>query len=419
MEARTMAVFRPFRALRPVKEQASHVAALPYDVVTYEEAKAIGDKNPCSFLHVDCAEIDLEQVTDSYDPAVYKKAGENLKKMEEEGILKEDTQACFYIYQLQRGKKLQTGVAGVSSIDDYRDGVVKRHELTRQEKEEDRIRHVEACGAHTGPIFYTYRRKEEISGLLEDWMKTHEPEYDFVDEQEIGQKVWVVDDRETIARLEKAFGMVEGFYIADGHHRAAAAVKVGERRRQEAGTYTGEEAFNYFLAVAFPEDELTILPYNRVVRDLNHLDVKAFLGAVKFQFELMLMPMGFPCKPLERHCLGMYVDGQWYHLKAWPDLYEGKDVLEQLDVEILQEKLLRPVLGIQNPRTDQRIRFVGGNVKLRELEAMADEEGGAAFALFPTSMEELMEIADKGEIMPPKSTWFEPKLRSGLFIHKM
>lgn len=413
-----MAIFKPFRALRPTAEEAAHVAALPYDVVTNEQAKKIGQEEPHSFIHVDCAEIDLEEGTDTYSPQVYKKAAENLKALEEQGILTQDEQNCFYIYQLTRKGKTQTGVVGVSSIDDYVNGTVKQHENTRKEKEEDRIRHVETCSAHTGPIFLTYRKSGQVEELLKVWTETHTPVYDFSDHEEVGQKVWVVDEGEMLRKLEEAFGEIPNLYIADGHHRAAAAVKVGLKKR-EAGAYSGEEPFNYYLAVAFPEEELTLLPYNRVVKDLNGMDVKAFLGAMKFNFELMVMPGGFPCLPVEPHSMGMYVDGQWYLLRAWPDLYEGKDTLEQLDVEILQEKVLRPVLGIENPRVDQRISFVGGSVKAKELAKMADETGGAAFVMYPTSVKELMDIADAGQIMPPKSTWFEPKLRSGLFIHKI
>lgn len=413
-----MAIFHPFQALRPTAEEAPHVAALPYDVVTRKEAEEIGRREPHSFLHVDCAEIDLEGTIDSYSQEVYAKAASNLKKLEREGILVQDTEKCFYIYQLIRKGKAQTGVVGVCSIDDYLNGIIRRHELTRKEKEQDRVCHVEVCSAQTGPIFLTYREKKEVQAITSDWMKNHVPVYDFVDEYGIGQKVWVVDDQEVIQVLADAFGEIPSMYIADGHHRAAAAVRTGLQRRKENQEASRLES-DYFLGVAFPEEELTILPYNRVVRDLNGLSVKAFLGAVKFNFELMIMPGGFPCLPIEKHCIGMYVDGQWYHLKAWPDLYEGKDVLLQLDVELLQDKVLCPVLGIENPRVDERISFVGGNVKARDLAAMADATGGAAFVMYPTSIEDLMSIADAGEVMPPKSTWFEPKLRSGLFIHKI
>ena len=413
-----MAVFQAFRALRPTPEKAERVAALPYDVVTEEEARETGDKNPFSFLHVDRAEIDLPEGTDPYDSIVYEKAKENLSAMEAEGTFIQDEKSCYYIYELTRRGKTQTGIAGCCSVDDYLNGVVKKHELTREDKERDRICHVDVCNANTGPIFMACRYTEPLLSLMEQWKKEHAPVYDFVTEDEIGHRVWVIDGDEETEFIKKEFGEIPSFYIADGHHRAASAVKVGLKRREEHPDYTGEEEFNYFLSVVFPEDQLTILAYNRVVKDLNGVAEKAFVGSLKFNFELMVMP-GFPCKPVEKHCMGMYVGGEWYHLKAWEDIWQDKDVVAQLDVSLLQDKVLAPVLGIKDPRTDQRIRFVGGNHKLRELQEMADETGGVAFALYPTSMEELMQIADEGRLMPPKSTWFEPKLRSGLFIHKL
>ena len=356
-----MAVFHAFRALRPTPEKAADVAALPYDVVNREEAKSIGDENPLSFLHIDRPEMDLEPETDLYDDRVYEKAKENLDNMEEKGILVQDQKACYYIYELVRKGKTQTGIVGCSSIDDYMNGVVKKHELTREDKEQDRIHHVDSCNANTGPIFLACRYPDSLLTLMNNWKDHHEAAYDFTEEDQITHRVWVI---------------------------------------------------------VFPYDQLCILPYNRIVKDLNGLTVKAFLGAMKFNFELMLMP-GFPCKPVEKHCMGMYVDGQWYHLKAWPDIYDKKDVVGQLDVSILQEKVLRPVLGIEDPRTDQRISFVGGSHKAAELAEIADRTGGVAFVMYPTSMEDLMKIADENKLMPPKSTWFEPKLRSGLFIHKL
>ena len=413
-----MAVFRAFKALRSVREKAADVAALPYDVVNREEAKEIGDGNPLSFLHVDRPEMDLEPGIDLYDERVYEKAKENLANMEKNGILVQDEKPCYYIYELVRRGKTQTGIVGCSSIDDYMNGVVKKHELTREDKEQDRIHHVDSCNANTGPIFLACRYPETLLKLMNDWKESHEAAYDFTEEDQITHRVWVIDDPEVISQISSEFGEIGSLYIADGHHRAASAVKVGLKRREQNPGYTGEEEFNYFLSVVFPYDQLCILPYNRVVRDLNGLTVKAFLGALKFNFELMLMP-GFPCKPVEKHCMGMYVDGQWYHLKAWPDVYEKKDVVGQLDVSILQEKVLSPVLGIEDPRTDQRISFVGGSHKAAELAELADKTGGVAFVMYPTSMEDLMKIADESKLMPPKSTCFEPKLRSGLFIHKL
>ena len=413
-----MAVFKAFRALRPAPEKAAKVAALPYDVVDRQEAKAIGDKNPDSFLHVDRAEMDLPDETDLYDSSVYEKARENLYNMEADGTMIQDEAPCYYIYELTRKGKTQTGLAGCCSIDDYLNDVVKKHELTREDKEQDRIRHVDVCDANTGPIYLACKYPQELLDLMTQWKEAHEPVYDFVADDEIGHRVWVIDGEKEKQIIADRFADIPAVYIADGHHRAASAVKVGLKRRQEHPDYKGDEEFNFFLSVVFPYDQLTILAYNRVVHDLNGMDEHAYIASLKFNFELMLMP-GFPCKPVEKHCIGMYTGGQWYHLKAWEDTYKDKDVVGQLDVSILQDKVLSPILGIGDPRTDKRIRFVGGSHKLTELAQLADATGGVAFAMYPTSMEDLMKIADEGKLMPPKSTWFEPKLRSGLFIHKL
>lgn len=413
-----MAVFKAFRALRPAPEKAAKVAALPYDVVDRQEAKAIGDKNPDSFLHVDRAEMDLPDETDLYDSSVYAKARENLHNMEADGTMIQDEAPCYYIYELTRKGKTQTGLAGCCSIDDYLNDVVKKHELTREDKEQDRIRHVDVCDANTGPIYLACKYPQELLDLMTQWKESYEPVYDFVADDEIGHRVWVIDGEKEKQIIADRFANISAVYIADGHHRAASAVKVGLKRRQEHPDYKGDEEFNFFLSVVFPYDQLTILAYNRVVHDLNGMDEHAYIASLKFNFELMLMP-GFPCKPVEKHCIGMYTGGQWYHLKAWEDIYKDKDVVGQLDVSILQDKVLSPILGIGDPRTDKRIRFVGGSHKLTELAQLADATGGVAFAMYPTSMEDLMKIADEGKLMPPKSTWFEPKLRSGLFIHKL
>ena len=413
-----MALFQAFRAVRPAEGKAEKVAALPYDVVSREEAREIGEKNPYSFLHVDRAEMDLDPGIDLYDAKVYRKAKENLDRFQAEGTLIQDEKPNYYLYELIRKGKSQTGIVGVSSIDDYMNGVIKKHELTREDKEQDRIHHVDICDANTGPIFLSCRYPEELLGLMENWKNSHEPVYDFTSEDEITHRVWIVDEEEKIQKINRLFGEISSIYIADGHHRAASAVKVGQKRRKEHPDYTGKEEFNFFLSVVFPYDQLTILPYHRIVKDLKGMEPKAFIGSMKFNFELMAMP-GFPCKPVEKHCFGLHVDGEWFHLKAYPDIYAKKDSVGQLDVSILQDKVLGPVLGIEDPRTDERICFMGGNHRLKDLAAVADETGGAAFAMYPTSMEELMNIADEGKLMPPKSTWFEPKLRSGLFIHKL
>lgn len=413
-----MALFQAFRAVRPAEGKAEKVAALPYDVVSRKEAREIGEKNPYSFLHVDRAEMDLDPEINLYDAEVYQKAKENLDRFQAEGTLIQDEKPNYYLYELIRKGKSQTGIVGVSFIDDYMNGVIKKHELTREDKEQDRIHHVDICDANTGPIFLACRYPEELLVLMENWKNSHEPVYDFTSEDEITHRVWIVDEEEKIQKINRLFGEISSIYIADGHHRAASAVKVGQKRRKEHPDYTGKEEFNFFLSVVFPYDQLTILPYHRIVKDLKGMEPKAFIGSMKFNFELMAMP-GFPCKPVEKHCFGLYVDGEWFHLKAYPDIYAKKDSVGQLDVSILQDKVLGPVLGIEDPRTDERICFMGGNHRLKDLAAVADETGGAAFAMYPTSMEELMNIADEGKLMPPKSTWFEPKLRSGLFIHKL
>lgn len=413
-----MAVFRAFKALRPTEEKATAVAALPYDVVNREEAAAIGKENPDSFLHVDRAEMDLPAETDLYDAKVYQKAKENLHKMEETGVLVQDNKPCYYIYELVRKGKVQTGIAGCASIDDYLNNVVKKHELTRSDKELDRINHVDVCDANTGLIYLACRYTDALSALLEQWKKEHKAAYDFTEEDEITHRVWVIDGDEAISQIQDEMEKIPALYIADGHHRAVSAVKVGLKRRQENPDYTGEEAFNYFLSVVFPYDQLTILAYNRVVRDLNGQSVEDVLEKIKENFDMTIVP-GFPAKPVEKHCFGMYLDGFWYLLKAKSELYAGKDVVGQLDSQILQDVVLGPVLGIGDPRTDKRIKFVGGSHKLRELQTLADETRGVAFALYPTSMEDLMQIADESKLMPPKSTWFEPKLRSGIFVHKL
>ena len=412
-----MAIFKPFCALRPCAGAAKEVAALPYDVVDRYEARSIGEANPHSFLHIDRAEMDLDPSLDIYSPQVYEKARENLQGFEKEGLLVMEKKPCFYIYELERQGKVQTGVAGCASIDDYLKDTVKKHELTREDKELDRIHHVDACDANTGPIYLAARYPKEMKELLAAWKKAHPAAYDFTEEDGISHRVWVIDEAQVIEELEKGFDRMGSFYISDGHHRAASAVKVGLLRRQQHPDYRGDEEFNYFLSVVFPYDELTILAYHRIVKDLHGLTVAKLLSALEKSFEIEKAEG--EAKVDRRHSFGLYVDGSWYDLRARDSICQGKDVVGSLDVSILQEEVLSPLLGICDPRTDERIRFVGGSHSLADLAREVDEKGGLAFAMYPTSMEELMQIADASLLMPPKSTWFEPKLRSGIFIHKL
>ena len=413
-----MAVFRPFKAVRPTPELASKVAALPYDVMNSKEAREMVVGNPYSFLHVDKAEIDLDPSINIYDEVVYEKAASNLKKMEEDGTYIQDAEPCYYIYQQIMDGRAQAGIVGCASIDDYLNNHVKKHELTRAEKEADRIHHVDTCDANTGPIFLTYRAKKEVSDVMKGWMKDHKPVYDFVAEDGITHTVWVIDDKKVVKALEEAFAKIPDFYIADGHHRAASAVRVGQRRRAANPNYKGDEEFNFFLAVLFPDSELKIMDYNRVCHDLNGLTKEQFMEKLGKVFEITEYTKGM-CRPEERHTIGMYIDKKWYLLKAKEGVFDPKDPVDSLDVSILQKNVLTPILGIDDPRTSDRISFVGGIRGLGELVRLVDGGKAVAFAMFPTGLDELMEIADTNNIMPPKSTWFEPKLRSGIFVHKL
>ncbi|MCL2508336.1 MAG: DUF1015 family protein [Oscillospiraceae bacterium] len=413
-----MAVFRPFQAIRPLPEFAAEVAALPYDVMNSEEARKMAEGNPHSFLRVDKAEIDLPPGTDLYSEAVYQKARKNLEKLVRDNVCKKDAKPCVYIYTQTTDGRSQTGLVGCASIDDYMNNVIKKHELTRADKEADRVRHVDVCDANTGPIFLCYREQEEISGMVAEWKSGHAPVYDFVSDGNVGNAVWVIDCGETIVRLERAFAQAGSLYIADGHHRAASAVKVGQKRRAANPGFTGDEEFNFFLAVLFPQNELAIMDYNRVIRDLNGLTADAFLSQVSEKFEVTAVSgLGDPYRPTEKNTFGMLLDGKWYRLAAKPGSFDEKDPVARLDVSILQNNLIAPVLGINDPRTDKRIDFVGGIRGLRELEKRASDDMRLAFSMYPTTLDDLFDIADAGEIMPPKSTWFEPKLLSGLFIH--
>jgi uncharacterized protein (DUF1015 family) len=354
--------------------------------------------------------------TDLYDPKVYETARDNLMKLEESGALIQDTKPCFYIYRQIMNNRAQVGIVGCASIDDYTNNVIKKHEHTLAKKETDRINHVNTCNANTGPIFLTYRKNDELSSFVLRYMMTHQAEYDFVSDG-VGQTVWVVDGTDNVDTISRYFESVESMYIADGHHRCASAVRVGQMRREAKPDYTGDEEFNYFLAVAFPDNELEIMDYNRAVRDLNGLTGKEFLEKVSQDFEIEKYPR--PVKPDKKHSFGMLLGRQWYKLTAKPRIINEYDPVERLDVSILQNYLLSPILGIDNPKTSDRIDFIGGIRGLEELERRVKTDMSLAFAMYPTTVDDLMSIADAGLIMPPKSTWFEPKLLSGLFIHHL
>ncbi|GFZ34214.1 chromosome partitioning protein ParB [Clostridium zeae] len=413
-----MAIVRPFKAVRPIQELAAKVAALPYDVMNSDEAREMVQENKYSFLHVDKAEINLDPSVDIYDEAVYKKAKDVLDRMEENKVLVQDNEACLYIYKQTMNGRSQVGLVSCVSIDDYINNVIKKHEFTRPDKEQDRINHVDYCDANTGPIFLTYRDNENISFIINNWINKN-PEYDFTSEDGVGHVIWKIDDKRTIDSLSEYFYRVDYLYIADGHHRAASAVKVGLMRREECTDFSGKEEFNFFLAVLFPETNLKIMDYNRVVKDLNGLTSSEFLYKVSDKFYITPQEKDEKYKPEQKHTFGMFLDGQWFKLEAKEDSFYNGDPVKSLDVSILQDNLLSPILGIIDPRSDKRIDFVGGIRGMDELEKRASSDMKVAFSMYPTSIDEVMNIADKGEVMPPKSTWFEPKLRSGLFIHKL
>lgn len=413
-----MAVFKPFKAVRPVPEKAAHIASLPYDVMDSDEARIEVAKYPLSFLHVEKPEVDLPLGTDLYDPAVYAKAKENLYGYLERGDMKQDAKPMFYIYKQVMEGRAQYGLVGLASVDEYMDGIIKKHELTRAEKEADRIKHVDICDAHSSPVFFTYRHNDEIDELVHRISGTTTAQYDFVTDDSIGHTLWLVDSAEDIATISRVFGEMDYLYVADGHHRTASAAKVGLVRREQFPNYTGEEEFNFFMTVIFPDNQLKIFDYNRVVKDLNGSSTEEYMAKVAEKFDIRPTSQDGPYHPAKLHEFGMYLEGKWYCLSPKAGTWNEQDVVENLDVSILQRNLLHPILGINDPRTDKRIDFIGGIRGLGELEKRVDSgREKVAFAMFPTSMDELIGIADAGQIMPPKSTWFEPKLRSGLFIH--
>lgn len=411
-----MAIVKPFCAIRPSREKAGEIAALPYDVYNRQEACEAVRKNPQSFLKIDRAETLLGDGVDTYAPEVYQKAHDVLWEMVRDGSFIKEEKPCYYIYELTMDGRVQTGIAACASIDDYEQGIIKKHENTRAEKEADRIRHVDACNAQTGPIFLAYRADAAINSIV-DAAKQQAPLYDFVSEDGIRHRVWMISGQEQIAGMEAAFARIGEIYIADGHHRAASAVRVGQERRKAHPGYTGQEEFNYFLSVLFPDEQLMIMDYNRAVKDLNGLTEEAFLSKVAEIFEVGEAE-ACPIKPDKKGVFTMCLQGRWYRCAVKPEDRSG-DPVKGLDVSILQEKLLAPVLQIKDPKTDSRIDFIGGIRGLGELEQRCRRDCAVAFAMYPTSIHELFAVADAGMLMPPKSTWFEPKLRSGIFIHAL
>ena len=411
-----MSKFRPFRAIRPLPEDAKQVASRPYDVLNSDEARLEAANNPISFLRVIKPEIDLPSDSDPYGEEVYRQGLAKLTEFKELGVLVQDPEAFFYVYRLTMDGRTQTGIVGCCDYQEYYDGSIKKHELTRTAKENDRVRHVETQNANAEPVFFSYRGKPGIDALVNE--VTRSPiEYDFVAEDGIRHELWVVRDRRLIENFESGFAEVPALYVADGHHRTAAAARVGQMRKEHNSGHTGEEEYNFFMAVLFPDDQLKIFDYNRVVRDLNGLSQQSFLSAIKQSFEVSAIDGELA--PTEKGTFSMYLGGVWYRLKANKEKLTSSPK-EGLDVTYLSDEVLEPILGISDLRNDLRIDFVGGIRGLGELERRVDSgEMAVAFALFPVSMEELLAIADAGEIMPPKTTWFEPKLRSGLFIHDL
>ncbi len=411
-----MAIIRPFKAYRPKAGMENKIAALPYDVYNRAEACAVVKENPESFLAIDRAETQFGDEVDTYAPEVYQKARQMLVERIEDGRFVQEEKPCYYLYEQTMDGRKQTGIVACASIDDYCNNIIKKHENTRADKEQDRINHVDICNMQTGPIFLAYRANDVLRGIVSE-VKKDTPVYDFISEDGIGHRVWVISSDEKIAAIQKAFGEIPSVYIADGHHRCASAAKVGLKRRAENPDYTGAEEFNYFLSVLFPDEELHILDYNRVVKDLNGFSTEEFLEKISSAF--VVEKIGKEAyRPEEKGTFGMYLEEEWYCLTAKEEV-RSNDAVDGLDVSILQDNLLAPILGILDPKSDKRIDFVGGIRGLAELEHRVHTDMKVAFSMYPTSIEELFEVADAQRLMPPKSTWFEPKLRSGLFLHDL
>ncbi|MEN6489712.1 MAG: DUF1015 family protein [Smithella sp.] len=411
-----MALVLPFRAIRPHRRFVAQVAALPYDVMTREEAIIAVEGKPLSFLHVEKSEIDVPDQTPDHDPLIYKTAKRNFNQMLEDSVLFQDETPCFDVYRQQMGTQIQTGIVGVVSAGEYDEGKIKKHELTRQDKEDDRINHVNKVDAQTGPVFLTYQSSPQLNALVGQ-VTQNDPEYNFTAEDGVIHTAWLVTDARRVEEIKKEFSAIGALYIADGHHRAKAASSVARMRRSnDASPGSGE--YEKVLAVLFPHDQLKVMDYNRAVKDLNGLTPQEFKEKISSAFAIT---DNFASRsPQKFHDFGMYLQGKWYKLTIREGIYNDNDPVARLDAAILQEHLLAPVLGINDPRTDDRIKFIGGIRGMGELEKLVDKDGFAvALSLYPTTIEQVMQVADAGAIMPPKSTWFEPKLRSGMFVHKL
>ncbi len=412
-----MPIFRPFKAVRPVAEKAKAIASLPYDVMDSNEAREELARNPLSFIKVEKAEVTLPEGTDLYSEAVYNKAKENLYTYLKDGDMIQDEKAAFYVYRQIMDGRVQIGLVGCTATEDYMNNLIKKHELTRAAKEADRIKHVDTCDAHSSPVFFTYRHREDIDAIVNKVI-AGTPEYDFVSDDGIAHTLWLLNEDADIEAISAAFNDMNYLYVADGHHRTASAAKVGLLRKEANPNHTGEEEYNFFMTVIFPDNQLYIMDYNRVVKDLNGHSTEEFFNLIQEKFDCVEFDGQGAYSPEARHDFGMYINKKWYKLTAKEGTFDPESPTKSLDVSILQENLLHPILAIGDPRTDERIDFIGGIRGLSELEKRVDSgREVVAFAMFPTSIEELMNIADAGEIMPPKSTWFEPKLRSGMFIH--
>ncbi len=413
-----MAIFKPFQGYRPPAEIVKELASRPYDVLNSEEARAEAGDNPYCFLRVVKPEIELSKGTNLYSQEVYDKAKANFQVFIEKGYLVQDKKRHFYVYAQRWGEKTQYGIVGCAGVEDYLNNNIKKHELTRPDKEEDRMKHVRELNANAEPVFFSYPSNQQIDAIVSGLVKDA-PVYDFVADDGFGHQFWVIDDDAVITRLEQLFSEVPAFYVADGHHRTAAAALVGNEKKEKNPGHTGDEEYNLFMAVVFPDNQLTIIDYNRVVKDLNGLSKTEFLNLLDKHF-VVKEEGSIAYKPDRLHTFGMYLEGTWYSLEARSGTFDDSDPIGVLDVTILSNLVLDEILGIKNMRTDKRIDFVGGIRGLVELERRVNSgEMAVAFSMYPVSMQQLIDIADTGNIMPPKTTWFEPKLRSGLVVHTL